>query len=324
MVTLRPYRSDDGPELLALFRDTIRRVNCRDYSPTQIAAWASDDIDPARWSERFAGRFVSVAEAAGRPVGFGELEADGHIDRFYVSADHQGRGIGGRLMAAIVAEARRLGIGRLYSEVSITARPFFEGQGFVVLAPQVVTCREVEFVNYRMEQSISSGDDSTPRRDAVRQVDVMIRRCDLRSPVATGLIAALNAELTETYPEPGATHFGLSPDEVADGSGAFLVVWWGGQPAGCGALRSLGDGVGELKRMYVCRDFRGRGLGRRLVTALEVEARALGLRRIVLETGPRQAVALRLYATAGFLPIAPFGEYVDCPLSVCMARDLGP
>ncbi len=152
MVTLRPYRPDDAPALLALFRDTIRRVNCRDYSPAQVAAWASDDIDTVRWFGRFTGRFVPVAEEAGRPVGFAELEADGHVDRVYVSADHQRRGIGQLLLAAIEPEARRLGLTRLFTEASITARPFFEAQGFAVLAPQVVTCRGVEFVNYRMER----------------------------------------------------------------------------------------------------------------------------------------------------------------------------
>ena len=151
MVTLRPYRPDDAPALLALFRDTIRRVNSRDYSPAQVAAWASDDIDTERWFGRFSGRFVPVAEEGGRPVGFAELEPDGHVDRVYVSADHQGQGIGRLLLSAVVAEARRVGLVRLFTEASITARPFFEARGFTVLAPQVVTVRGVEFVNYRME-----------------------------------------------------------------------------------------------------------------------------------------------------------------------------
>ncbi len=162
MIALRPYRPEDAPLLLALFRDTIRRVNSRDYSPDQIAAWACDDIDLVKWTERFTGRFVPVAEADGRPVGFAELESNGHIDRVYVSADHQGQGIAQRLLAAVVAEARRVGLTRLYSEVSITARPFFEKQGFVVLAEQVVNCRGVELVNYRMERLLSE----TPIADA--------------------------------------------------------------------------------------------------------------------------------------------------------------
>lgn len=57
-------------------------------------------------------------------------------------------------MSAIVAEAQRLGIARLFTEASITARPFFESQGFVVLTEQVVTLRGVDFINYRMEKKI--------------------------------------------------------------------------------------------------------------------------------------------------------------------------
>jgi GNAT superfamily N-acetyltransferase len=143
---------------LALFRDTIRRVNCRDYSTAQVAAWASDDIDMARWAARFAGRFVPVAQEAGRPVGFAELESDGHIDRVYVSADYQRRGIGRLVLAAVEAEARRIGL----------ARPFFEAQGFTVLAPQVVTCRGVEFINYRMER-VLDGTEWPPAAAAVSQ-----------------------------------------------------------------------------------------------------------------------------------------------------------
>ena len=155
-MTLRRYQPDDAPALLALFRDTIRRVNSRDYSAEQIGAWASDDIDPVNWAARFIGRFCVVAEESGQPVGFAELESDGHIDRVYVSADHQGQGIGRQLLAAVVTEARRLGLTQLFVEASITARPFFEAQGFTILSPQVVRCRGVEFVNFRMEHLIAS------------------------------------------------------------------------------------------------------------------------------------------------------------------------
>jgi putative acetyltransferase len=152
MLIYRPYQPDDGPALLALFRDTIRRVNCRDYAPEQIRAWSSDEIDVEVWTGRFLGRFVVVAEEEGRPVGFVELESNGHIDRMYVSADHQGQGIGKQLIAAVVAEAVRLGLERLFLEGSITGRPFFEKQGFIVLASQMVPCRGAELMNYRMER----------------------------------------------------------------------------------------------------------------------------------------------------------------------------
>lgn len=153
-ITLRPYEPADAPALLALFRDAIRRVNSRDYNPEQIAAWASNDINPIAWAGRFANRYAIVAEINGALAGFTEIEPDGHIDRFYVSADHQRLGVGKTLLEALVLEARRTGASRLYSEVSITARPFFASQGFTVIAPQTVIARGVEFVNFRMERRL--------------------------------------------------------------------------------------------------------------------------------------------------------------------------
>ena len=74
--------------------------------------------------------------------------------------------------------------------------------------------------------------------------------------------------------------------------------------------------------MYVSLNVRGQGIGRALVASLELEAKALGCKRLVLETGVRQQEALALYARTGFAVIPPFGEYVGSPLSVCMAKDL--
>jgi GNAT superfamily N-acetyltransferase len=149
-----------------------------------------------------------------------------------------------------------------------------------------------------------------------------IERFDILSHTARTLIEALNAELSSRYPEDGATHFRLDPDEVADGRGAFLVASRAGKPVGCGAVRRIEGRTGEIKRMYVRLEERGRGLGRALLAALEAEAQALGITRLVLETGVRNPEALALYEQAGFSPIAPFGEYVDSPLSVCMGKDL--
>jgi GNAT superfamily N-acetyltransferase len=153
--------------------------------------------------------------------------------------------------------------------------------------------------------------------------DLTVARTDIVSPVVRGLIAALNAELSSRYPEEGATHFRLDPDEVAPGRGAFLVAARAGRPVGCGAVRRIEAGVAEVKRMYVAPEVRGLGVGRAVLSALEAEARALGCARLVLETGVRQQEALRLYERAGFTRVPAFGEYVDSPLSVCMAKDLG-
>jgi len=152
---------------------------------------------------------------------------------------------------------------------------------------------------------------------------ITIERAELTADVSRVLIASLNAELKGVYSDPGATHFHLDAEEVADGRGTFLVVYREGTPVGCGALRLLDAETAELKRMYVSPTVRGRGLGRRLVAALEAEARALGIRRLVLETGIWQAAALALYRATGFHPIPLYGEYCLSPeTSVCLGKDL--
>jgi GNAT superfamily N-acetyltransferase len=152
---------------------------------------------------------------------------------------------------------------------------------------------------------------------------VTITRAELTSEVSRALIAELNLELSGMYPEPGANHFGLDPTEVSEGHGAFLVIRRDGTPVGCGAMRRIGPDTAELKRMYVSPTQRGTGLGRRLVAALEAEARKLGVRRLVLETGTRQLPAIALYRAAGFQPIPLYGEYRETPeTSVCMGKEL--
>ena len=154
------------------------------------------------------------------------------------------------------------------------------------------------------------------------QDHVVVRREDLEGALAAELIGELNAELSGRYPEEGDQHFRLDAAEVAPGAGAFVVAYVADAPVGCGAVRRIAAEVGEVKRMYVREAARGRQVGGRLLAALEAEARALGIRRLVLETGVRQPEAQALYRRAGFVVIDAFGEYVGSPISVCMGKDL--
>ena len=145
---------------------------------------------------------------------------------------------------------------------------------------------------------------------------------DPASPEAALLIRELDDELRRRY--PGQPIFGLSPAETAAFEGVFLLAWLDGALVGCGALRPLGTDVGEVKRMYVRPEARGRGVARRLLAALEEEAAARGCRRVRLETGVDQQEAIRLYASSGYVPIPCFGEYAEEPYSVCFEKRLGP
>ena len=151
---------------------------------------------------------------------------------------------------------------------------------------------------------------------------VSVQKASVGSPIVQALISALDAEITERYPEEDANFFRLDEDEIAPGRGALLVATVDGEVVGCGAVRRLDDTDAEIKRMYVTPSFRGRGIGRALLAALESEARSLGATRLVLETGERLFEAITLYERTGFTIIPPFNEYVGARLSLCMGKDL--
>ena len=151
---------------------------------------------------------------------------------------------------------------------------------------------------------------------------ISVRRGSIGSPAVQALISALNAEIAKRYPEENANFFRLDAGEIAPGHGAFLVATVDGEVVGCGAVRSLDDADAEIKRMYVMPSFRGRGIGRALLGALEGEARSLGATRLVLETGERMPEAVAFYERAGFTVIPPFDEYVGARLSLCMGKEL--
>lgn len=153
-------------------------------------------------------------------------------------------------------------------------------------------------------------------------MSVTFERRELISPLAQSLIASLNRELSAQYPEEGANHFRLDPEEVSEGRGAFLVVFIDSAAVGCGAVRLVDPQIAELKRMFIAIPARGKGIGRVLLLELEKEAMRLGASRLVLETGPRQHTALAMYKSAGFREIPSFGEYIGSPMSVCMGKEL--
>ncbi|MFM1885812.1 MAG: hypothetical protein RL026_969 [Pseudomonadota bacterium] len=153
--------------------------------------------------------------------------------------------------------------------------------------------------------------------------DLRLRREPLDSPLLAQLFAELNQEVDGIYPEAGANHYRVDADEVSPARGGCFLSFIGDEAVGCGALRMLDAVTAELKRMYVRPAWRGRGYSRRMLRHLEAQARALGARRLVLETGLRLAPSVALYRSEGFVDIARFGEYVDSPLSHCMGKTLG-
>jgi GNAT superfamily N-acetyltransferase len=150
--------------------------------------------------------------------------------------------------------------------------------------------------------------------------NLKLMRTPLDAPVAQSLIVSLNWELELLYPEDGANHFDLSPQDTASGVGAFLVAYTGRLPVWCGAIRCIGSARMEVKRMYVVQEFRGKGVGTRLLKALEQEALRMGAQSVVLEAGERQQDAIAFYNKLGYSRTPCFGEYAESPLSVCFGK----
>lgn len=139
-------------------------------------------------------------------------------------------------------------------------------------------------------------------------------------PDAVALRARQRAEIAVLYGTPDSEP---GPAPSAADSAVFLVAYGpGGAPVGCGGLRALGAGTGEVKRMYVVPDRRGTGVAGRLLGGLEEWARRQGWGALRLETGDRQPAAVRFYTRCGYVRIPNFGPYAGGNASWCFERRL--
>ena len=147
---LRAYRPEDCPALAQLFYDTVHAVNARDYAPAQLDAWATGTVDLRAWNASFLAHRTLVAQLEGQIVGFGDIDvSSGYLDRLYVHKDFQGRGVATALEGALEGA---LSVPLVYTDASITAKPFFLGRGYRLVREQRVERHGVALTNFRMEK----------------------------------------------------------------------------------------------------------------------------------------------------------------------------
>jgi GNAT superfamily N-acetyltransferase len=137
------------------------------------------------------------------------------------------------------------------------------------------------------------------------------------APDGVALREAQRVEIDGRY--GGDTEPGAKPT-AADISVFLLARATDGTAVACGALRHLAGEMAEVKRMFVHPDWRGLGIARQVLAALEDHAAAQGWTVLRLETGERQHEAIGLYLSAGYCRIPNFGPYADAPHSICFER----
>jgi putative acetyltransferase len=157
---------------------------------------------------------------------------------------------------------------------------------------------------------------------------ILIRPGRPDDPQVAVLLGALDAYLASLY-EPQANHI-LDVQALLAPEIDFLVAELDGRTVGCGATRRMpgeadtgGQPYGEVKRMFVAPQARGRRIGQRLLATLEQRLRADGLELALLETGRDQLEAVRLYERSGYRIRRAFGGYPDNGLSVFYEKRLG-
>jgi len=155
-MNIRPFRIGDESDLFAVFHSSIHGLAVKDYSADQINAWAPENLDRDVWRERIQGISPFVVEHDARLVAYADIQPNGYIDHFFVSAQFARRGIGSMLMQHLHVVASERSIAALFSDVSRTAQPFFEHFGFLVVEQRAPIIRGVAVPNALMHKTLVS------------------------------------------------------------------------------------------------------------------------------------------------------------------------
>ncbi|ASZ16717.1 GNAT family N-acetyltransferase [Bacillus cereus] len=149
---IRAFHKDDLGQVLQLFYETVHTINAKDYNVLQLQAWAPDQLDRESWLKSLEKNISYVAEHNGVIVGFGDYNEDHYVDRLFTHKDYQRKRIASYILQKLEQEAVNLGHRGIYTEASITAKPFFESKGFICIKEQKKEHNGQIFINYVMKK----------------------------------------------------------------------------------------------------------------------------------------------------------------------------
>ena len=151
---VRKMINGEEQELWKLFYNTVNHINSQHYSQTQIANWAPADYPIEQATKKFRDLDPFVVIKGKQIIGYADIQKDGYIDHFYCHHQFQRQGVGSLLFATLEQQAIENDITKMYSNVSITARPFFEAKGFEVEREQRLEMGGEKVINYRMVRTL--------------------------------------------------------------------------------------------------------------------------------------------------------------------------
>lgn len=148
---IRAALQSDAVELKNLFQNTVLAINRRDYSQAEVEDWASCGDDLSNIENMIKTHYFIVAvNQQSEIVGFSSITSQGYLHSMFVHKDFQGEGIATMLLNEIEQYAITNGIMRITSEVSLTARPFFEKKGYIVEEEQKRKVNQLSLTNFWM------------------------------------------------------------------------------------------------------------------------------------------------------------------------------
>lgn len=143
---IRKYLESDCKILSELFYNTVHTVNAKDYTKEQLDVWATGEVGLEKRNQSLKEHYSVVAVEGEVIVGFGDIDSTGYLDRLFVHADYQRKGIA----TAICNQLEQAVQGNIVTHASITARPFFEKRGYTVVKEQQVERQGIFLTNFIM------------------------------------------------------------------------------------------------------------------------------------------------------------------------------
>ena len=150
---IRKFQESDIHQVVLLFYETVHSVNAVDYSIEQLNAWAPQNelkTFSKNWNKSLRNNISYVIEINNKIVGFSDLTYEGYLNRLYVHKDFQEQNIATNLVNKLETIARENKLPKIYTEASITAKPFFENHGYQIISSQNIERKGITLPNFLM------------------------------------------------------------------------------------------------------------------------------------------------------------------------------